>query len=83
MIGAPTTGTTVNHWRIVHVAGRVATCQCCCGAIRTIAVAPLADGTASPSCGCQPMTPLQIETQREEVEREVRQRELKNWRPGD
>jgi hypothetical protein len=74
-----TTGTTFGHWRVAAVNGRIATCQCCCGAIRTIAVAALADGTASPSCGCAPLTAPQLEALRQEAEQELRRREL-NWR---
>jgi hypothetical protein len=76
-----TTGTTVGHWRVAAVNGRVAACQCCCGAIRTIAVAALADGSASPSCGCTLLTAPQHEALRQEAEQELRRRDLKDWKP--
>jgi hypothetical protein len=66
---------------ILNVEGKRATCACTCGAVHVLAVTSLLDGSAAPSCGCAPLSPRQITTQRREAEERQRQRELRGWRP--
>jgi hypothetical protein len=79
-----TPGQRIGAWEILSVdpSGRRAACSCVCKTVRILSVAALHDGTASPSCGCQQLSPAQQQALRAEAEEQERQRDLKNWRPG-
>jgi hypothetical protein len=75
-------GAKVGNWLVASISGRAAMCVCVCGAPRAIAVAALLDGTASPSCGCSPISPERLAAERAEAEERLRRRERGSWRPG-
>jgi hypothetical protein len=74
-------GIRINSWEILSVdpSGRRACCECCCGAVRIIAVDALASGLAAASCGCQPIAPAQSAALRQEAEQQRRWHDLR-WR---
>jgi hypothetical protein len=75
-------GVKVGSWLVARIEGRAATCQCRCGSLRVLVVASLVDGSAAPSCGCQPLSPGEVAQQRSEAARQRLRRDLKGWRPG-
>ena len=76
-------GKRFGHWMVITVTGRRATCQCRCGTIRVISIDALESGNAPSSCGCSRMPSKEIEKLRDEKAEWERQRDLKDWRPGD
>jgi hypothetical protein len=76
-------GSTVGFWIVlsIDVSGRRAACQCRCGAVREVSVDALVSG-ASTSCGCAPLSSLQLEKLRDSKSERQRRRG-RDWRPGE
>jgi hypothetical protein len=72
-----TPGQRVGNWEILSVdpSGKRVCCACVCGTVRILSVAALLDGTATPSCGCRPLTPAQRSELRAEQARAAADRE--------
>ena len=79
-----TAGATVGHWLVLAIdaTGRRVGCRCRCGTVREVSVEALVSGENA-SCGCEPLSPSQLERLRVSREEQQRGRDLKNWRPGD
>jgi hypothetical protein len=77
-------GDHIGAWTVVNVdpAGAQCVCLCRCGATRILAVGALVDGTAAPSCGCQPLSRKQKRAQREGFAEDQRRQSIRDWKPG-
>ena len=78
-------GTRFGFWTVIgttDATNKRAVCRCACGKTRMVAVEMLFAGSST-SCGCLPLSSKEIEKMRAEKAERERQRDLKDWRPGD
>lgn len=77
-------GAVIDAWTVTHIdaAGSRAICECVCGTMRTLAVPALLAGEATPSCGCQTLTPFQGWQRHEAAAERKRQKNFEDWEPG-
>jgi hypothetical protein len=80
MTGVITVGQRISNWDVLSVdpSGKRVCCSCVCKAVRILSVAALLDGTATPSCGCRPLSPQQREELRAEQMRAAADRVVRS-----